>query len=336
MRVLVTGGAGYIGSRLIPALLANGHDVTVYDACVFGGDTLDAHPSLRMIIGDIRDVRRVRDAIRGQQAVIHLAFLSNDPGFRLSPALCEDVNLGGFKVVLDVALSCGVERFVLASSCSVYGATERQGDEVDERCEPNPLTDYAVHKVACERLLFDADRCGFYPIGVRAATVCGYARRQRLDLTFNRFATDGCVARRIVVRGGDRYRPFIALADLVTLYTRLLEIPAEAAAGRVFNAAYGNRTLADSAHAIAGHIGADVTVGMADDENHDARSYRVSSRRVEATLGFRPRLSLVDAAQEVTAAIARGWLVDPQSNPAYRNLIPQQRHDWSRGRFAHG
>ncbi|MGF6813118.1 nucleoside-diphosphate-sugar epimerase [Paraburkholderia sp. Clong3] len=336
MRILVTGGCGYVGSRLTPVLLAEGHAVTVYDALIFGPNMLPDHRRLRVIEGDIRDSRHVEMAMREQQSVIHLAFLSNDPQFRLDPAVATAVNLRGFETVLEAALANGVDRLILASSCSVYGTAAGYGEMADEGHPLTPLTAYAMHKAECEKRLFAAAQPGFCSVSLRATTVCGYAPRQRLDLTFNRFAVDGYLKRRIVVRRGASYRPFVALSDLVAVYALLLRAPREAVSGRAFNAAYGNLTLADSALALAAHIGADVALEADDNNADDARSYRISSRRLEQALGFRPHSHFVDAASEVIAGIRSGQLVDPETNPAYDNLTLQQRYDWSRFALASG
>ncbi|MBF0630828.1 MAG: NAD(P)-dependent oxidoreductase [Magnetococcales bacterium] len=334
MRVLVTGGCGYIGSRLVPALLAANHEVTVLDALIFGPSPLPAHPRLRLIEGDIRDTSLVQTAMRGQEQVIHLAFLSNDPDFRLDPAIAREVNLNGFEHTLEVALSEGVRRWIQASSCSVYGAVANGETFVNEAQPPMPLTDYARHKAACDHRLIQAKRPGFAPVSLRAATVCGYAPRQRMDLTFNRFAIEGYLKRHIVVERGQRYRPYLSLSDLVALYLLLLEAPEEAISGAIFNAAHGNHTLAESAQILAAHLGPDVVVQTSTTASVDDRSYRVSSSLVERRLGFRPRESLTDAADGLIAAVNQGLLVQPETNPAYDNRTMQQRYDWSRIPFS--
>ncbi|MBF0109946.1 MAG: NAD(P)-dependent oxidoreductase [Magnetococcales bacterium] len=329
MRVLVTGGCGYIGSRLVPSLLAANHDVTVLDALIFGPSTLPDHPRLRLIEGDIRDTSHLREAMRGQERVIHLAFLSNDPDFRLDPAIARDVNLKGFENTLEAALSAGIDRWIQASSCSVYGTGNSSESFVDETHPPMPLTDYARHKASCDHLLLGTRRRGFAPVSLRAATVCGYAPRQRMDLTFNRFVIEGYLKRRIVVERSQRYRPHLSLSDLVALYLRVLEAPEETVSGAIFNAAYGNHTLAQSAQTLAAHMGPDVVVQTSATDTADERSYRISSRLVERRLGFHPRERLTDAADGLIDAVKRGLLVAPETNPAYDNRIMQQRHDWS-------
>lgn len=336
MRVLVTGGCGYIGSRLVAALLAQGHTVTAYDAMIFGPSALPTHPRLRIVEGDIRDAPHLKNAMRQAQSVIHLAFLSNDPDFGLDSAIAEAVNLRGFEEVLNAALSSGVSRLVLASSCSVYGDAMGSGMTVDEFHSLAPLTAYAAHKAECERLLFAVQRPDFCTVSLRAATVCGYSPRQRLDLTFNRWVVDAYLKRRIVVHRGDTFRPYLALTDLVALYALLLRAPAATVSGRAFNAAYGNQTLAESARVLAAYLGPDVVVAVSTATNADRRSYRVSSRRLGQTLDFHPSTSLIEAAAELIAALRQGLLVDPETNPAYDNRTLQQRHDWSQTSFSRG
>ena len=336
MNVLITGGCGYIGSRLVMALLAQKFTVTVYDAMIFGPSVLPRHPRLRIIEGDIRDARHLKKAMHQAQSVIHLAFLSNDPDFKLDPAIAEAVNLRGFEGVLEAALSSGVSRLVLASSCSVYGDAMKIGATVDERHPLAPLTAYAAHKAECERLLFAVQRPDICTVSLRAATVCGHSPRQRLDLTFNRWVVDAYLKRRINVHHSDSIRPYLALTDLVALYAQLLRAPAAKVTGRAFNAAYGNQTLVESARALAEYIGPDVAVVVSTSPDADRRSYRVSSRRIEQTLGFRPSKCLVDAAAELISAVSHGLLVDPETSPTYDNRTLQQHHDWSRTSFSRG
>lgn len=336
MQVLITGGCGYIGSRLVAALLTQGYSVTAYDAMIFGRSSLPRHPQLRIVEGDIRDASHLKNAMQQAQSVIHLAFLSNDPDFRLDPTVAEGVNLRGFEEVLKAALSSGVSRLVLASSCSIYGDVMESGATVDEFHPLAPLTAYATHKAECERLLFATTRRNFCTVSLRAATVCGYSPRQRLDLTFNRWAVEGYLKRRIVVHRGDSFRPHLALSDLVALYALLLRAPAATVTGRAFNAAYGNQRLVETARALAAYLGSDVEVALLTTPSADRRSYRVSSQRLEQTLNFQPSMSLIGAASELIAAVRDGLLIDPETNPAYDNRTLQQRHDWSPGSFPRG
>ena len=185
-RVMVTGGAGYVGAVLVPALLDAGYAVNVLDLFIYGDDVLAhvrGHPGLREIRGDIRDPLAVKRACAGCDAVIHLACISNDPSFELNPALGRSINLDAFVPLVRAAKDAGVKRFIYASSSSVYGVKE--GVEVTEELSREPLTDYSRFKAECEDLLDQEHERGFVTVTVRPATVCGYSPRQRLDVVVN-------------------------------------------------------------------------------------------------------------------------------------------------------
>ncbi|MGY4416866.1 nucleoside-diphosphate-sugar epimerase [Bradyrhizobium sp. LB7.1] len=184
--VMVTGGAGYVGSVLVPHLLAAGHKVTVLDLFMYGDDVFDAvrnNPNLRLIKGDIRDEAAINEALRGNDAVIHLACISNDPSFELDPGLGKSINYDCFRPMVRAAKKAGIKRFIYASSSSVYGIKDEAEVTEDLSCEP--LTDYSKFKAMCETDLADEAASGFVACTVRPATVCGYAPRQRLDVVVN-------------------------------------------------------------------------------------------------------------------------------------------------------
>jgi nucleoside-diphosphate-sugar epimerase len=184
LQVLVTGGAGYVGSALVPLLLEQGHRVKVLDLYLFGDHVLDGvkdHPNLTQIKGDLRDPPTVDQAVSGCDAVIHLACISNDPSFELDPALGKSINYDCFPGLVRSAQNAGVRRFIYASSSSVYGIKEEPN--VTEDLPLTPLTDYSKFKAMCEEVLLHEQRPGFTVLVLRPATVCGYAPRLRLDLS---------------------------------------------------------------------------------------------------------------------------------------------------------
>ena len=182
--VLVTGGAGYVGSLLTPQLLDLGYRVTVYDIMYFGEDFLPKNnPDLKVVEGDIRDIGKLSDALKGVEVVINLACISNDASFELDEKLSTSINLDAFEPLVIAAKQAGVKRFIYASSSSVYGVSD--APEVTEEHPLVPLTLYNKYKGLCEPRLFKHQSPGFVCVTIRPATLCGYAPRQRLDLSVN-------------------------------------------------------------------------------------------------------------------------------------------------------
>jgi nucleoside-diphosphate-sugar epimerase len=295
MRVLVTGGSGYIGSALVPRLVAAGHAVRVLDLAAPPPAVLCVERPPEVALGDLRDAALVQRALRDQDMVVHLGFLTLDRTAPVASRGSTEVNVTACERLVAACVRAGVRRLVLASSCSLYGAPGENG-ALDETALLRPASLYAEQKAACEEILFRTPGSGLERVALRAATVCGASPRLRWDLTFNRFAWEASRERRIRVAGAARIRPWIAIADLCRLYRRLLELPGEVVAGQVFNAAFGNRTLGRSAAIVARLFGADVVLQEVS-AGQDRQSYRISSRKARVRLAFTPRVSLPAAVE---------------------------------------
>ncbi len=321
--VLVTGGAGYVGSALVPKLLAAGHRVTVLDLYLYGEHVfadLARHPSLRQVRGDIRDAAAVEGALEGCDAVIHLACISNDPSFELDPGLGKSINYDAFRPLVRAAKAAGVERFVYASSSSVYGVKDE--DEVGEELVLEPLTDYSRYKAMCEEVLEAEREPGFAALTLRPATVCGYAGRLRLDLTVNILTNHAVNNGRIRVFGGSQKRPNIHIDDMTDLYVACLDHAAELVDGKIYNAGFENRTVLEIAEIVRGVVGPGVDVVT--EPSDDLRSYHVSSERIRRELGFRPRRGVRDAVEGLVAAFRAGKVPDPMTDKVYYNIKTMQ------------
>ena len=216
-RVLVTGGAGYVGSSLIPKLLDAGYEVSVLDLYIYGDVFADlkSNPRLAEVKGDMRNAGDVARALEGCDAVIHLACISNDPSFDLDPALGRSINYDCFRPLVKASKDAGVRRFVYASSSSVYGIKDEM--DVTEELALQPLTDYSKYKAMCEEVLEEEREPGFVAVTLRPATVCGYAPRLRLDLTVNILTNHAINNGRITVFGGNQLRPNIHVEDMTDL-----------------------------------------------------------------------------------------------------------------------
>ena len=323
--VLVTGGAGYVGSALVPHLIERGYRVRVVDLCWYGrevfGDWL-RHPALELAEVDIRDTPRLRPLLDGMDAVVHLACISNDPSFELDPALGRSINYEAFQGLLEAAMETGVRRFVYASSSSVYGI--KDVPDVTERANPQPLTEYSRYKLLCERdLLSHPNPHGVERVVARPATVCGYAPRLRLDLTVNILTIHALVSRRIRVFGGAQLRPNLHIADMVRAYECLLEAPAHLIDGQVFNIGFENRSVADIARLVRDTLAVgDVTIETV--PSGDLRSYHINADKIRDVLGFMPQRTIGDAVRSLADAYKAGAITDPMTHLAYYNLKTMQ------------
>ncbi len=322
-RVLVTGGAGYVGNVLTPRLLAAGHQVTVYDICYFGSDSLPLdHPFLTLIEADIRDTDRFAATVAGHDAVIHLACISNDPSFELDSDLSRSINFECFEPMVVAAQAAGVRRFVYASTSSVYGVSD--SPDVTEDHPLVPLTLYNDYKGRCEPLLFAHQSPEFTCVAIRPATVCGYSPRCRLDLTVNILTNYAVNKGKILVFGGDQLRPNLHIEDMVDVYQLLLAVPEESIAGETFNVGYQNRSVAD----IAGIVKAVVEEELPDrapidievQESNDPRSYKINSDKIGRVLGFFPQRTIEMAVRELCRAFRGGLLPDSFDDDRYFNV----------------
>ncbi len=321
--VLVTGGAGYVGSALVPQLLAAGHKVTVLDLYLYGEDVLssvETHPFLRQIKGDIRDPETVTAALEGCDAVIHLACISNDPSFELDPDLGASINLRAFRPLVRAAKATGVERFIYASSSSVYGV--KDDAEVTESLPLEPLTDYSKCKAECEVILKEEREPGFITCTIRPSTVCGYAPRQRLDVVVNILTNHAVNSGRIRVFGGSQKRPNIHIRDMVDLYLYLLELRDEKIDGKIWNAGYQNHTLMEIAEIVKSVVGGDLPVEV--ETTDDLRSYHVSSEKIARDIGFEAKHTVEEAVRDLVAAFDAGRLPNSLDDPIYFNIKTMQ------------
>jgi nucleoside-diphosphate-sugar epimerase len=321
--ILVTGGAGYVGSVLIPKLLKAGHHVKVLDLYVFGDDVLcggKGHPELEEFKGDMRDPALLRRIIPGCDAVIHLACISNDPSFELDPGLGKSINYDCFFDLVDVSIASGVKRFIYASSSSVYGIKE--GCDVTEDLPLEPLTDYSKYKALCEDVLMEKRRPGFTTLILRPATICGYGPRLRLDLSVNILTNHAVTNRKITVFGGQQLRPNLHIEDMTDLYVEMLDRPAKDIDGKTYNAGCQNLKLSEIAEIVKGIVGSDVDIVTT--STNDLRSYHVSSEKIKRELGWQPKHTVENAVRDLVAAFKAGKIPNSMTDPKYFNIKTMQ------------
>jgi nucleoside-diphosphate-sugar epimerase len=323
--VLVTGGAGYVGAVLVPKLLNNGYRVKVLDLYIYGEDVLDGvrnSPNLEQIKGDIRDRVLLKKVLFGCDAVIHLACISNDPSFELNPALSRSINFDAFEPLVSISRESKVKRFIYASTCSVYGVSD--AENVTEDHPLVPITDYNKYKGLCEPVLLKYQSPDFTTVIIRPATVCGYSPRQRFDLTVNILTNHAHNLNRITVFGGTQLRPNIHIDDISDLYCMLLELPPEKIAGKIFNAGYQNRTVADIADIVQRVMLQEVPekkkIEITTVASDDPRSYRISSEKIKRELNFIPRRTIEDGVRDLIVAFGAGKLPNSLEDIRYYNI----------------
>ncbi len=316
--VLVVGGAGYIGSIVVRTLLKRGFQVRVLDSLVYGASAIEEvldHPRLEFIRGDCRNIQDVVGAIRGAGAVIHLAAIVGDPACDQDHQTAQEINYAATRMMIEIAKGEGVQRFIFASSCSVYGASEQI---MDENSQVQPISLYADTKVDSEQALLAAAAPGFHPTILRFATIFGLSPRPRFDLVVNLLTAKAIKDKVITIYNGEQWRPFLHVADAAASIVQVLEAPVALVGRQIYNVGDSrlNYRLTDMAeklvkvfpHTRVEHI-----------ENSDRRSYRVSFQKIKGHLGFSCSKSLEDGIQEIKAAFESGQISD-YSAALYSNV----------------
>jgi nucleoside-diphosphate-sugar epimerase len=308
-QVLVLGGAGYLGSVVVARLLERGFRVRVLDSLLFGEGSLEdvrSHAGCELVRGDVRDIGAVVKAMRGCDAVVHLAAIVGDPACDDNKQLAMEVNRAATRMLADVARGCGVRRFVFASSCGVYGESELR---LDETSAVNPLSVYAQTKVDSENILLAAAGGDFAPTILRLGTLFGLSPRMRFDLVVNLFVARAASSGKIMVLNGEQWRPFLHVQDAARAVAACLEAETSAVSGEVFNVGSASLNLqieqlgAAIAHVVPG-------TEIARVENGDRRNYRVSFEKIERVLKFKCERTLESGIEEIYAAIQSGLIAD--------------------------
>jgi len=315
-KIFITGGAGYVGSRLVPKLLSLGHKVTVYDLMLYGEEVLDDNQNLFKIKGDIRDTEKLKKVLPGHDTLIHLACISNDPSFELNPILGKSINLLAFEPLVELSIKSKVSHFIYASSSSVYGIKEEKN--VTEDMSLEPLTDYSKFKAECEKILNKYSSQNFITTTIRPSTVCGYARRQRLDLVVNILTNHAFHNRVIKVFGGDQLRPNVHIEDMVDSYLSVLNADTKKVNGEIFNVGFKNQTVNELASDVTEIVGDDVKIIKT--KSDDNRSYHVSSEKIREILGFQTNYTVKDSVSDLKSAFENKLLINTFENEFFFNI----------------
>jgi len=316
-KILVVGGAGYIGSILVRQLLDDGCEVRVLDQLLFGAQSirdLSGRKRFHFIEGDFRDSRLVTEALRDTDALIHLGAIVGDPACQIDEPATFETNFVATELLTRACRESGVGRMIFASTCSVYGSTS---DLVDEKTPLRPLSLYARTKTDSEKALLSSADSRFHPTVLRVGTVFGWSPRPRFDLAVNLLTARAYFEGRIAIYNQRQWRPFVHVSDVARAFRLVLTAPIADVSGQVFN--LGSNDM----NSRLGEVGQAVQrlyprVSVDYETNSDARSYRVCFDKIEQVLGFRSTRTLLDGMSEIDAALSKGLVKDP-SSPLYHN-----------------
>jgi nucleoside-diphosphate-sugar epimerase len=326
--IFVTGGAGYVGSALVPSLLDAGYRVTVYDILYYGDGFLPkGNPRLTVLQGDIRDTAKLAAALPGHDAIVSLACISNDASFELDERLSTSVNLDAFEPMVLAAKRAGTRRFVYASSSSVYGVSDQPN--VTEEHPLVPLTLYNKYKGMCEPILLRHADDGFNAVIFRPATVCGYAPRLRLDLSVNILTNHAVTNNKITVFGGSQLRPNLHVFDYVDVVQLFLTAPAAQIQKEIFNVGYQNRSIMEIAQIVQRIVGEEFPgrppIDIVTTPSNDNRSYHINSDKIKRVLGFEAKHTIEDAVRGLCAAFRDGKIPNSMTDDRYYNIRTMKR-----------
>lgn len=308
--VLVIGGAGYIGSALIPKLLEKGYYVRLLDLFLYGMEPIAPyvnHPRLDIVRADFRQVDKVVQCMQGMDAVIHLGAIVGDPACNIDEELTIEVNLVATRTIAEIAKGFGIGRFIFASTCSVYGASD---ELLDERSALNPVSLYARSKIASERVLLNLASPTFSPTILRFGTIYGLSGRIRFDLVVNLLTAKAVVDGKITIYGSDQWRPFLHVEDAATAVLKVLEAPLPLVRNQIFNVGSDsqNYTLQQVGETIRRLVPTAELIVMGEDG--DRRNYRVNFSKIRRVLGFTPQWTLEQGIQQVIDALSSGLILD--------------------------
>jgi nucleoside-diphosphate-sugar epimerase len=322
-KVLVVGGAGYLGSVICRELLNKKYKVKVLDNLIYGDNgvkPLYANKNFEFIKGDIRNISDVVDAVRGVDAVIHLAAIVGDPACAVDPEETLEINYLATKNIVETCKYFQINRFIFASTCSVYGASSSPGDKLTEDSALNPVSLYAETKIECEKSILEAMDENFSPTILRMATLYGYSPNMRFDLAVNIMTGHAVFDKKITVFGGDQWRPWLHISDAAQGFITCLKSPLDKIRGEVFNILSENYKIIDVANIIKSVCKkADLQVSK---KITDKRDYNVSFGKIARKLNYQPKIKLKEGVSEIKKIINNGLIKDYKEQK-YRATLPQ-------------
>lgn len=322
-KIFITGGAGYVGARLVEELLNKNYFVTVYDIMYFGDHFLPKNNNnLKIIKGDIRDRSLLKESSKNHDFFLHLACISNDTSFALDEKLSTSVNLDAFKPMVKIAKENGIKRFVYASTSSVYGVSEEKN--VTEDHPLVPLTLYNKFKGMCEPQLLEETDKNFYGVIFRPATVCGFSPRLRLDLSVNILTNFAVNKKFIKVFGGEQLRPNLHIADYCQAVIKLITAENAKIENQIFNVGYQNLSIMQIAEKVKKVVEKEFdnisNIKILKEESDDKRSYHINSDKIKKILNFSPKNTIEDAIVELCNAFKQNKVPNSFEDDFYFNV----------------
>ena len=318
-KIFITGGAGYVGARLVPYLLKKNFKITVYDTLYFG-NKLTKNRNLKVIKGDIRDIKKVSKHCKNHDVFLHLACISNDPSFELNEKLSKSINYDAFEPMVIASKKLNVKRFIYASSSSVYGISKKKNVREDHKLLP--LTLYNKYKGMCEPQLFKHTDDRFEGVIFRPATVCGYSPRMRLDLSVNILTNFAYNKKFIKVFGGKQLRPNLHILDYCDAVLKLIKSPTKKIQNQIFNIGHQNMSINKIASLVKKTVEKKMRqkIRIIRTKSNDLRSYHINSDKIYKLLGFKPKRNIEQAVVEVYNALKSKKIINSFSNLNYFNV----------------
>ena len=318
-KIFITGGGGYVGTRLIPYLLKKNYTITVYDTFYFG-NKLRKDKNLKLIRGDIRNVSKIKKACKNHEIFIHLACISNDSSFELNKNLSTSINLNAFEPMVKAAKSSQIKRFIYASTSSVYGLSDKKN--VRENHPLVPLTLYNKFKGMCEPLLLKHTDKNFTGVIFRPATVCGYSDKMRLDLSVNILTNFAFNKNFIKVFGGKQLRPNLHILDYCDVIQKLITAPKNKIENQIFNVGNQNMSINKIANMVKKIVEKKYNkkIKIIKEESKDIRSYHINADKIKKILNFKRKRKIEDAILEMCKAYELGKIPNSFSDVNYFNV----------------
>jgi nucleoside-diphosphate-sugar epimerase len=319
-KILIIGGAGYVGSMLTQKLLENGYKVKIFDLFIYNVE-FKKNDNLEIVKGDVRNTDLIKNILDDVDHVIHLACISNDPSFELDPKLGKSINFDAFEPLINLCLQKKIKRFIYASSSSVYGLSSEKN--VTEEHSLKPLTDYSKFKVDCENVLKKYENSDMVSTIIRPATVCGYSIRQRFDVVVNLLTNLAYNKNEMSVFGGEQLRPNVNIHDMVNSYICVLKSDEKKIKNEIFNVGYENLKVIEIAELVKKTINKNVNLKIL--PSNDNRSYHITSNKIYEVLGFKMKNNVEHAIKELVEAFEKNLFLNSLTNDEYFNIKKMQK-----------